>query len=222
MHNGLFEDPNDQGFWAVVRRRPGGGDPAAAGLPCPAKASCQVDAEGALDAGQGTSSPWIRPAPDPPADGGGLHAKRLARIDDRIVANAPHRRSTSPTKGEVDFVSEVAALVPMHNISATWWASRGAPPDHRRVPNSPTVGAIPSPAGRRAAGPGGAGHHDGHAIAARTGRGPATQKPEDDLVTALVQAEVDGGSSPMRRSPPSSSSDHRGQRTPPGSPPRTA
>ena len=101
--NGLFEDPNDPGFWAVVRhadlvevtRRPR--------TSCPAGILFEFFDAGRIPSdAYRVSSPWIRPgtpkirliwrrrftAP-----------KRLAASMDHIVANAAASSTTSPTKG---------------------------------------------------------------------------------------------------------------------------
>jgi cytochrome P450 len=194
VHNGLFEDPNDQGFWAVVRhadlvevtRRPGD----------------FLSGEGILfesmpkellDAGQG----FI--AMDPPRHtkirrlmAAAFTPKQLARIDDHIVANARRIVDDIAAKGEVDFVAEVAALVPMHNICDMV----GIPEEHRRTiayesqfPDGwrdPRLLQGAEPLARVAQ-------------AIMTVHGIAMElvearrrHPENDLVTALVQAEVDG------------------------------
>ncbi|MBU3751908.1 MAG: cytochrome P450, partial [Mycobacterium sp.] len=135
VKNGMFEDPNDQGFWAVVRhadlvevtRRPGdflsGKGITFESLP-----------PEALDAAQG----FI--AMDPPRHtkirrlmAAAFTPKQLARIDEHIVANARHIVDAAIEKGgasgRIDFVTEVAALVPMHNICDMV----GIPEEHRRT-----------------------------------------------------------------------------------------
>jgi cytochrome P450 len=194
VKNGLFEDPNDQGFWAVVRhadlvevtRRPGD----------------FLSGEGILfesmpkellDAGQG----FI--AMDPPRHtkirrlvAAAFTPKQLARIDDHIVANARRIVDDVAERGEIDFVAEVAALVPMHNICDMV----GIPEEHRRTVayesqfpdgwRDPRLLQGAEPLARVAQ-------------AILTVHGIAMElvearrrKPENDLVTALVQAEVDG------------------------------
>lgn len=194
VKNGLFEDPNDQGFWAVVRhadlvevtRRPGD----------------FLSGEGImfesmpkelLDAGQG----FI--AMDPPRHtkirrlvASAFTPKQLARIDDHIVDNARRIVDDIADKGEINFVSDVAALVPMHNICDMV----GIPEEHRRTiayesqfPDGwrdPRLLQGAEPLARVAQ-------------AILTVHGIAMglvearrSKPENDLVTALVQAEVDG------------------------------
>lgn len=198
VRNGLFEDPNDQGFWAVVRhadlvevtRRPqdflSGKGITFESLP-----------PEALDAAQG----FI--AMDPPRHtkirrlmAAAFTPKQLARIDDHIVANA--RRiidgiaGKGAQNGGVDFVSEVAALVPMHNICDMV----GIPEEHRRTIayESQFADGWRDPRLLQGADPltrvfqtiatvHGIAHE---LIDARR------SKPENDLMTALVQAEVDG------------------------------
>ncbi|MGO9158785.1 cytochrome P450 [Mycobacterium sp.] len=194
VKNGLFEDPNDEGFWAVVRhadlvevtRRPedflSGRGITFESLP-----------PEVLDAAQG----FI--AMDPPQHtkirrllAAAFTPKQLARIDDHIVANARRIVDDIADKGEVDFVKEVAALVPMHNICdmvgipeeyrrtvayesqfADGWRDprllQGAEPLARVFQTITTLREIAD-----------------ELIAARR------RAPQDDLLTALVQAEVDG------------------------------
>lgn len=198
VHNGMFEDPNDQGFWAVVRhadlvevtRRPGdflsGKGITFESLP-----------PEALDAAQG----FI--AMDPPRHtkirrllAAAFTPKQLARIDEHIVDNA--RRIVDGAiekggeKGEIDFVAEVAALVPMHNICDMV----GIPEEHRRTIayESQFADGWRDPRLLQGADP-----------LARVFQTIATvhgiahelidarrSKPENDLMTAMVQAEVDG------------------------------
>ena len=194
VRNGMFEDPNDQGFWAVVRhadlvevtRRPGdflSGE----GI------TFESIPHELLDAAQG----FI--AMDPPRHtkirrllASAFTPKQLARIDSHIVANAKRIVDDIADKGEVDFVTEVAALVPMHNICdmvgipeehrrtvayesqfADGWRDerllQGADPLARLVQTITTVRAIAD-----------------ELVAARR------CDPQDDLMTSLVQAEVDG------------------------------
>lgn len=194
VKNGLFEDPNDQGFWAVVRhadlvevtRRPGD----------------FLSGEGImfesmpkelLDAGQG----FI--AMDPPRHtkirrlvAAAFTPKQLARIDDHIVANARRIVDDIAHKGEINFVSDVAALVPMHNICDMV----GIPEEHRRTiahesqfPDGwrdPRLLQGAEPLARVAQA-----ILTVHAIAMGLVE-DRRRKPENDLVTALVQAEVDG------------------------------
>lgn len=114
----LIEDPNDQGFWAVVRHRDlvevtkrhedfiSGQGVVMESLP-----------QELLDAGQG----FI--AMDPPRHTrirrlltSAFTPKQIRRINDRIEANARRIVDGFAAKGEIDFVPECAALVPMHNI----------------------------------------------------------------------------------------------------------
>ena len=194
VKNGLFEDPNDQGFWAVVRhadlvevtRRPqdflSGEGIAFESFP-----------KEMLDAAQG----FI--AMDPPRHtkmrrlmAAAFTPKQLARIDDHIVANARRVVDGIADKGEADFVDEVARLVPMHNICDM----AGIPEEHRRTiaHESEFADGWRDPRLLEGAEP-----------LARVAQALATvngiamelvesrrRKPENDLVTALVQAEVDG------------------------------
>ena len=194
VKNGMFEDPNDQGFWAVVRhadlvevtRRPqdflSGKGITFESLP-----------PEALDAAQG----FI--AMDPPRHtkirrlmAAAFTPKQLARIDDHIVANARRIVDDIADKGEVDFVTEVAALVPMHNICDMV----GIPEEHRRTIayESQFADGWRDPRLLQGADPlarvfqtiatvHGVAHE---LIEARR------RKPENDLMTAMVQAEVDG------------------------------
>ena len=194
VHNGLFEDPNDQGFWAVVRhadlvevtRRPGD----------------FLSGEGILfesmpkellDAGQG----FI--AMDPPRHtkirrlmAAAFTPKQLARIDDHIVANSRKIVDDIADKGEVDFVKDVAALVPMHNICDMV----GIPEHHRRTVayESQFPDGWRDPRLLQGAEP-----LTRVAQAILTVHGIAMElvearrrNPENDLVTAMVEAEVDG------------------------------
>lgn len=194
VKNGMFEDPNDQGFWAVVRhadlvevtRRP------ADFLSGEGIAFESIPRE-LLDAAQG----FI--AMDPPRHtkirrlmAAAFTPKQLARIDDHIIANSRRIVDDIADKGEVDFVKEVASLVPMNNICdmvgipeqhrhtvayesqfADGWRDprllQGADPLARLTQTIMTVHGIA---------------HE--LIAARR------SSPENDLMTALVQAEVDG------------------------------
>ena len=192
--NGMFADPNDQGFWAVVRhadlvevtRRPGdflsGRGITFESLPLEL-----------LDAAQG----FI--AMDPPRHtkirrlmAAAFTPKQLARIDEHIVANSRHIVDDIAGRGEVDFVTEVASLVPMHNICDMV----GIPEEHRRTIayesqfadgwRDPRLLDGADPLARvfqTVATIHGIAHE---LIAARR------IKPENDLMTAMVQAEVDG------------------------------
>jgi cytochrome P450 len=195
VENGLFEDPNDQGFWAVVRH--------ADLVEVTKRHDDFLSGEGIvfesmpqelLDAAQG----FI--AMDPPRHtkvrrllSSAFTPKQMARIGDRIEANAKRIVDDIADKGEVDFVAEVSALVPMHNICdmlgiaddttrrtlaheaqfAGGWRDedlmQGADPLTRLLESSGTVRAIAD-----------------DLIAQRR------ETPGDDLLTALVQAEVDG------------------------------
>ena len=194
VSNGMFADPNDQGFWAVVRhadlvevtRRPGdflsGKGITFESLPLEV-----------LDAAQG----FI--AMDPPRHtkirrlmAAAFTPKQLARIEEHIVANSRSIVDDIAAKGEVDFVTEVASLVPMHNICDMV----GIPEEHRRTIayESQFADGWRDPRLLQGADPlarvfqtittiHGIAHE---LIAARR------SKPENDLMTAMVQAEVDG------------------------------
>lgn len=194
VENGLFEDPNDQGFWAVVRH--------ADLVEVTKRHDDFVSGEGIvfesmpqelLDAGQG----FI--AMDPPRHtkvrrllSSAFTPKQMARAADRIEANARRIVDDIAGNGEVDFVAEVSALVPMHNICdmvgiperyrrtiaheaqfAGGWRDedlmQGADPLPRLMESMATMREIAS-----------------ELIAERRA------EPQDDLLTALVQAEVDG------------------------------
>jgi cytochrome P450 len=194
VKNGLFEDPNDQGFWAVVRhadlvevtRRPGD-FLSGKGI------TFESFPPEMLDAAQG----FI--AMDPPRHtkirrlmAAAFTPKQLARIDEHIVTNSRRIVDDIAQQGSVDFVKEVAALVPMNNICDMV----GIPEQHRRTVayesqfpdgwRDPRLLQGAEPMARLAQAimtVHGIAHE---LIAARRG------KPENDLMTALVQAEVDG------------------------------
>lgn len=194
VENGLFEDPNDQGFWAVVRY--------ADLVEATKRHEDFVSGEGIvfesmpqelLDSGQG----FI--AMDPPRHtqvrrllSSAFTPKQMARIDHRIRANATRIVDNLAPKGEADFVAEVAALMPMHNICdmvgipesyratvahesqyAGGWRDedlmQGADPLARLFESMVTMRGVSS-----------------ELIAARR------KDPQDDLLTALVKAEVGG------------------------------
>jgi cytochrome P450 len=116
----------------------------------------------------------------------------MARINDRIVANARRVVDGVAEKGEADFVAEVAALVPLHNVCDMV----GVPEEHRL-----TILAEAELVG---------GWRDAEVMhgqeplprllqATVTMLGIAMEltaqrraHPQDDLLTALVEAEVDG------------------------------
>jgi cytochrome P450 len=194
VKNGLFEDPNDQGFWAVVRH--------ADLVEVTRRPQDFLSGEGILfesmpkellDAGQG----FI--AMDPPRHtkirrlvASAFTPKQLARIDDHIVANARRIVDDIAGRGQIDFVSDVAALVPMHNICDMV----GIPEEHRRTiayesqfPDGwrdPRLLQGAEPLARVAQA-----ILTVHAIAMGLVE-DRRRKPQNDLVTALVQAEVDG------------------------------
>jgi cytochrome P450 len=194
VKNGLFEDPNDQGFWAVVRH--------ADVVEVTRRHEDFLSGQGIvfesmpqeiLDAGQG----FI--AMDPPRHTkvrrlltAAFTPKQMARIEDRIIANARRIVDDIAENGEVDFVDEVAALVPMHNICDMV----GIPDRHRRViahesqfaggwrDENVLQGAEPLTRLMQATGT--LRQIAEELIAERR------QHPQDDLMTSLVEAEVDG------------------------------
>ncbi len=190
----LFEDPNDQGFWAVVRY--------ADLVEVTKRPADFISGEGIvfdsmpqelLDAGQG----FI--AMDPPRHtkvrrllASAFTPRQMRRISDRIEANARRIVDDIATKGQVDFVAEVSALVPMHNICdmvgiperyrrqvaheaqfAGGWRDpdllQGADPMTRLFEAVVTMRTISA-----------------ELIAERR------ENPQDDLLTSLVEAEVEG------------------------------
>ncbi|WP_301149819.1 cytochrome P450 [Mycobacterium simiae] len=194
VENALFDDPQDHGFWAVVRH--------ADVVEVTRRHQDFVSGQGIvfeslppelLDAGQG----FI--AMDPPRHTkirrlltAAFTPKQMARIDERIVANARRIVDDIAGRGEIDFVAEVAALLPMHNICDMV----GIPEQHRTMvayeaqfgggwrDEHLMQGAEPVARLWQAA-------ETMHAVAAEliTAR---RREPRDDLMTALVQAEVEG------------------------------
>ncbi|GAA4120752.1 cytochrome P450 [Nocardioides fonticola] len=190
----LIDDPNDQGFWAVVRH--------ADLVEVTRRHDDFLSGEGIvfdsvpkelLDAAQG----FI--AMDPPDHTkirrllvSAFTPKQMARIEDRIEANARRIVDDIAAKGEVDFVREVAMLVPMHNIFDMMDV-----PEHHRLTLAETSELIATYRDL----PGGDPDETiavlfesltrfqviaGEIIAERRAH------PGDDLVSALVQAEIDG------------------------------
>lgn len=114
----LMEDPEDRGFWAVTRH--------ADLVEVTKRHDDFLSGEGIvmesmpqelLDAGQG----FI--AMDPPRHtkirrllSSAFTPKQVARINDQISANARRIVDDLSSKGEADFVTDCAALVPLHNI----------------------------------------------------------------------------------------------------------
>jgi cytochrome P450 len=194
VEGAMFDDPDDRGFWAVVRHadlievtrrhhdfRSGDG--------------IVFDSmpQELLDAGQG----FI--AMDPPRHtkvrrllASAFTPRQMRRISEQIEANARRVVDGIAHKGEVDFVSEVAALVPLHNICDMV----GIPEEHRMtiLHEAELVG----------------GWRDSEVMAgqdpvARLFQATMTMfgiadelmqqrraHPQDDLLTALIEAEVDG------------------------------
>ncbi|MCM0622634.1 cytochrome P450 [Nocardioides bruguierae] len=194
VENGLFEDPNDQGFWAVVTHRHV--------TEVTRRHEDFVSGEGIvfesmprelLDAGQG----FI--ALDPPRHTrvrrlltSAFTPRQMRRIADRIQANSRRIVDDVASLGEVDLVRHVSALVPMHNICDMV----GVPEEHRRTvahesqfaggwrDESLMQGA--EPLGRLLEAAGTMRELCFELVAQRRAH------PEDDLLTALVQAEIDG------------------------------
>jgi len=194
VENGLFRDPDDAGFWAVVRH--------ADLVEVTRRHEDFVSGQGIvfesmpqelLDGAQG----FI--AMDPPRHtqvrrllSAAFTPRQMARTAERIEANARRIVDDIAGRGEVDFVAEVAALVPMHNICDMV----GIPEEHRR-----TVAYESQFAG---------GWHDEDLLQGadpltrlmesagtmrRIARGLIAERrrsPSDDLLSTLVQAEVDG------------------------------
>jgi cytochrome P450 len=190
----MFEDPDDRGFWAVVRH--------ADLVEVTKRHEDFRSGEGIvfdsmpqelLDAGQG----FI--AMDPPRHtrirrllASAFTPRQMRRIGAQIEANARRVVDAVADRGEVEFVSEVAALVPLHNICDMV----GVPAEHRLtiLNEAELVG----------------GWRDSDVMA---GQDPAArlfeatmtmfgivdelmqarrEDPRDDLLTALIEAEVDG------------------------------
>ena len=194
VENGLFTDPNDQGFWAAVRhadlvevtKRPGdflsGEGIVFESMP-----------QELLDAGQG----FI--AMDPPRHtkvrrllSSAFTPKQIKRIDTQIRANATRIVDELAPRGEADFVPDVAALMPMYNICDMV----GVPDELRREVaheasyaggwRDPELMAGAEPLPRLYESMMRLREVAGGLIAQRR------REPQDDLLTALVQAEVDG------------------------------
>ena len=190
----LMKDPNDQGFWAVVRH--------ADLVEVTKRHEDFISGEGIvmesmpqelLDAGQG----FI--AMDPPRHtkirrllSSAFTPKQIRRIDDQIQANARRIVDDIATRGEVDFVPEVAALVPMHNICDMMGIDEA---DRTKMAyeaqfaggwNDPELMGDQEPLGRLFEAMLYLGELAGRYIAERR------RNPGDDLLSNLVQAEVDG------------------------------
>ena len=190
----LMKDPNDQGFWAVVRH--------ADLVEVTKRHEDFLSGDGIvfesmpqelLDAGQG----FI--AMDPPRHtkirrllSSAFTPKQIRRIDDQIQANARRIVDDIATRGEVDFVPEVAALVPMHNICDMMGIDEA---DRARMAyesqfaggwNDQELMGDQEPLGRLFEAMLHLGELSGRYIAERR------RNPGDDLLSNLVQAEVDG------------------------------
>lgn len=190
----LIEDPNDQGFWAVVRH--------ADLVEVTRRHDDFISGEGIvfdsvpaelLDAAQG----FI--AMDPPRHTqvrrllvSAFTPKQMKRIEDNVVANARRIVDDVAAKGEIDFVRDVAMLVPMHNI----FDMMGVPEEHRLTlaKMSETIGSYRDLPG-----------NDpeeavrvltesliGFQVIANEIVSERRANPRDDLISALVEAEVDG------------------------------
>ena len=190
----LFEDPQDTGFWAVVKH--------ADLVEVTRRHDDFLSGEGImfdsmprelLDAGQG----FI--ALDPPRHTkirrllvSAFTPKQMARFNDRIVANATRVVDAIAAKGEADFVGEVAALIPLHNICDLV----GIPEEDRMqaLADTELVGGWRDADVMRGADPlltmiEAVGQRLIRTIGMIEER---RSRPCDDLLTALVQAEVDG------------------------------
>jgi len=190
----LMKDPNDQGFWAVVRH--------ADLVEVTKRHEDFISGEGIvmesmpqelLDAGQG----FI--AMDPPRHtkirrllSSAFTPKQIRRINDQIEANARRIVDGIAAKGEVDFVPEVAALVPMHNICDMMGIDEA---DRSKMAyeaqfagawNDPELMGDQEPLGRLFEAMLYLGELAGRYIAERR------RNPGEDLLSNLVQAEVDG------------------------------
>ncbi|WP_127782054.1 cytochrome P450 [Rhodococcus sp. X156] len=190
----LIEDPNDQGFWAVVRH--------ADLIEVTKRHEDFLSGEGImfdsvpqelLDGAQG----FI--AMDPPRHTkvrrlltAAFTPKQIRRIDDQIRANARRVVDAIAAKGEADFATDVAALLPAYNI----FDMVGVPEaDRERIlASSQFAGGMHDPEvmGGREVLPTlfesmlEQREYVGGLIAQRR------ENPTPDLLTALTQAEVDG------------------------------
>lgn len=190
----LMDDPNDQGFWAVTRY--------ADLVEVTKRHHDFLSGEGIvfdsvpqelLDAGQG----FI--AMDQPRHTkvrrlltSAFTPKQIRRIDEQIRANATRIVDDIAGKGEIDFVTECAALLPMHNIFdmmgvpaekrsdlAYWTQFAGAWNDPELLAGrEPLEAMFQAMMYQR--------ELSAQLIAARR------EDPTPDLLTALVRAEVDG------------------------------
>lgn len=190
----LFEDPDDEGFWAVVRH--------ADLVEVTRRHDDFLSGEGIvfdslpkefLDAGQG----FI--ALDPPRHTkirrllvSAFTPRQMARFEGHIAANASRVVDAIADRGEAEFVSQVAAQVPLHNICDLV----GVPQEVRMevLHNTELVGGWrdhdvmrgmePLPVMLQAV---------AREFEIMSGLiEDRRAHPEDDLITALVQAEVDG------------------------------
>ncbi len=190
----LIDDPNDQGFWAVVRH--------ADLVEVTRRHDDFISGDGIvfdsipaelLDAGQG----FI--AMDPPRHTqirrllvSAFTPKQMARIEQDIIANARRVVDDIADRGEIDFVRDVAMLVPMHNI----FDMMGVPDElritlaemseliatYRDLPTQDPTETLQVLLDSMITFQGIA----GEIIRERR------ERPADDLISALVEAEVDG------------------------------
>jgi cytochrome P450 len=190
----LLDDPSDKGFWAVTRH--------ADLVEVTKRHENFLSGEGIvmesipqelLDAGQG----FI--AMDPPRHtkirrllSSAFTPKQIARINDQIAANARRIVDDLAPKGEADFVPDCAALVPMHNICDMLGID---PADRAKLSHEsqfagawsdPELMKDQEPLGRLFEAMGYLGELASKNIEQRRAQ------PGDDLLTSLVQAEVDG------------------------------
>jgi len=190
----LIEDPNDQGFWAVTRH--------ADLVEVTRRHDDFISGEGIvfdsvpdelLDAAQG----FI--AMDPPRHTqirrllvSAFTPKQMKRIEDNVIANARRIVDDIAGKGEIDFVREVAMLVPMHNI----FDMMGVPEEHRLslAATSEMIGSYRDLPGNDPAETVKVLTESliGFQVIAAELVNERRAHPGDDLITALVQAEIDG------------------------------
>lgn len=189
----LFTDPNDTGFWAIVRH---------------ADLVEATKRHEDLVSGQGILMESLPPellagqsiiAMDPPRHSmmrrlisKTFTPRQMRRIEDQIRANAKMIVDDLAPKGEADFVEECAALMPMHNICDMM----GIPYEDRKKvayeASMPTGVSDPDVIGdgdplMRLLEAAGYLHDMAKRLAAQR-----RDKPADDLITSLAVSEVDG------------------------------
>lgn len=190
----LFVDPNDTGFWAVTKH--------ADLVEATKRHDDFVSGEGILmeslppellEAGQSII------AMDPPRHdklrrliSAAFTPKQMRRIEDRIRANATMIVDELAPKGETDFVADCAMLMPMHNICDMM----GIPASERKqlAEVAAKVAGVSDP---DVIGPGDPlqrlaevalyAHGVAKDLAAKR-----RDDPQNDLITSLAQAEIDG------------------------------